>query len=945
MIKTESGYQLSASDLMRFTTCRHATQLDIARLAGEGPERAEDSDDAALLQRYGDAHEAAHLAGLRDRGLKVIEIRDLEFDEALVATGEALASGADVIFQGALAGGEGAVRWGGWSDFLERVDRPSDLGPFSYEVADTKLKKKPVPGHVLQLVLYSDLLAPLQGLVPERAHVELGNGERFSFRLGEYSAYARAARRRLEAFVQAPDETRPVPVAGCALCRWRDHCAERWQDEDSLFLVAGVSRTQVSKLEAAGIKTMEALARLTEPVAGMATSTREKLTVQARLQHARRTGTPDYELREVEPGRGFTLMPPPSPGDLYYDIEGDPFYREGRVEGLEYLHGVWDGTNFTPFWAHDHAEERRALEALFEMFDARLGADPGAHIYHYAAYEITALRRLCARHGFGETMLDRWLRERRFVDLFAVVRGGLIASEKSYSIKEMEAFLNVTREGEVKTAGGSVVAYEEWRESGDDHILQEIEDYNEVDCVSTEKLRHWLVTIRPDIPWREVGESQEDKQVEEDAEEQALRARLAASDLAPYRQQLLFDLAQFHAREAKPSAWSVFDAAASDTETLIDNTDTLAGLRALGPSRPEKRSTARDYSFPPQETKLRVGGKAQIALEDGFATVDVIALDRLDRHVTLKLGPKWGKALPDRTDLLPNFAIDARIIQGAIAAVIDDQCGPRDFRATDDLLSGTPPRFRGPSPLGLHDDPVKAVTEAVKALDNSVLPVQGPPGTGKTYVTARAILALVRAGKRVGVASNSHAAIVNVLMGCIGALDPDDPDLTVEMLDVVYKAGSGPDPLMPESHAIQVVTKPDDPAIGSARILGGTAWQFARDDLVGAFDYLFVDEAGQVSLANLVGMSRAARNLVLVGDPRQLPQVIQGTHPWPANLSALEWLLGDHTTIPADRGVFLGTTRRMHPDLCGYISNQFYDHRLEAHPDTAKQRVDAQGMP
>jgi uncharacterized protein len=456
---------LSASDLMRFTGCAHATTLDLMRLRGEGPEPGADTEEAALLQKHGDAHEAAHLERLKRAGRSVVEIPRGDLAADARATRAALARGAEVVFQGAFL----SDNWGGWSDFLLRVERPSALGRFSYEVADTKLKRRPHPKHVLQLVLYSDLLTEVQGVAPEFAHVELGSGERATLRLADYAHYARGARARLEAFVAAPSPTRPIPCADCALCRWADHCESVWAAEDSLFNVAGISRGQVKKLEAAGITTMEALARLDRPVRGMAETTRAKLVTQARLQHARKTGEPAYELRAPEPGEGFDLLPKPRPGDIFYDIEGDP-HHEG---GLEYLHGIWCDGRFHAIWAHDHAAEAKALSELLAFFRARLDADPEARIYHYAPYEITALRRLTTKYGIGEAFLDRLLRERRFVDLYAVVRGGLIASEANYSIKSLEVFYDRRRDGAVKTAGGSVVAYERWRETGDPQILDE----------------------------------------------------------------------------------------------------------------------------------------------------------------------------------------------------------------------------------------------------------------------------------------------------------------------------------------------------------------------------------------------------------------------------------------------------------------------------------------
>ncbi|UWQ85010.1 TM0106 family RecB-like putative nuclease [Leisingera caerulea] len=948
-MKRDNGtLRLSASDLMQFMACPHATKLDLLRLSGIGPKEVEDSDDAALLQKRGDAHEAAYLAALVDQGKSVVGVDTdgIPFAQSVAKTLEALQEGPEIIFQGALEGG----MWGGYSDFLERVERPSKLGAYSYAVADTKLKRKPAPGHVLQLVLYSDLLEQVQGLAPEFAHVVLGSGERFTFRLSEYAAYARDARVRLEEFVSDPAETRPIPCATCDLCRWREHCAETWREEDSLFEVAGISKAQVAKLEAQGTSTLQALSEIKGTVSRMAPETLDKLTAQARLQQARKSGPPTHELRPYQPGKGFDLLPRPAEGDLFYDIEGDPHYEEAGADGLEYLHGIWDGETFTAFWSHDRAQEKRALIDLFAYFKERISRNPKARIYHYASYEITALRRLTTQHGVGEDQLDGWLREHRFIDLYSVVRGGVVASERSYSIKSLEAFYDIEREGEVTTAGGSVVAYENWREVGNQEILDEIEDYNRIDCVSTEMLRDWLISIRPDDmeAWHDLVEPDPEKvQVQEEAA-QELKDVLEASDLPPERRQLLYDLGVFHWREGKPAAWAVFDAAQKSFEELCDDLDCLAGLRAIGPQEVDKRSWTREYTYPPQETKLRAGKGAVVMLPDGrTVTLSIKSIDRTRRRIALRLGQSKSIDLPERLSLLPDFAINARPIPDAIAAVATDQCGDKANRAADDLLSRNAPRFL--NGFALQDDPdgdpVESLKNAVRAMNETVLPVQGPPGTGKTYVTARAILSLVKDGKRVGVASNSHAAIRNVLMGCVDALEEDDLDVTLEDVEIAHKEGQGMD-LLPDGYErIAAIKGNQDQRLTGSHVVGGTAWLFSRPELTGTFDYLFVDEAGQVSLANMVAMSNAARNLVLIGDPRQLPQVVQGSHPPPADLSCLDWMLAEHAIVPPDRGIFLSTTRRMHPDLCSYISEQFYEGRLHSHESTETQRVMATALP
>lgn len=915
----------SATDLMRFMGCSHATTLDLMRLRGEGPEPSADSEDAALLQKQGDAHEAAHLAKLTSAGKGVLQIPRGDLAEDARLTQEALSQGAEVIFQGAFL----SDGWGGWSDFLERVETPSALGSFSYEVADTKLKRRADPKHVLQLVLYSDLLAKIQGVEPEFAHVELGDSTRATLRLADYSSYARMAQQRLEGFVADPQPTRPVPCADCGLCRWADHCNSVWQAEDSLFNVANISRGQVKKLEAAGVHTLEALSTLDHPVRGMAENTQARLVTQARLQQARKTGEPDFELRAPEPGKGFELLPEPQPGDLFYDIEGDPHY-EG---GLEYLHGIWFDGRFQAFWAHDHDAEARALSDLLACFRERISQYPTARIYHYAPYEITALKRLTTKYGIGEAFLDRLLRERRFVDLFAVVRGGLIGSEPNYSIKSMEAFYDRKRDGEVKTAGGSVVAYERWRESHEQHILDEIEDYNRIDCISTEELRDWLVSIRPAGPWPTWAPDGGPKELEEDAEAMALRGLLAGSGMLEDRQKMLFNLGLFHKREAKPAWWGIFDSLGKEDEDLIEDLDALGGLRAMGPREPVGRSVSRRYTFPPQETKLHTGQRPNVPTPEGFTSVGLETMDRQAGELTLKIGLAKAAVLADRLTLHPPAPVNTNVIAQSLRDVIADQCGQRRYQAVDDLLSRAAPRLTT-GPLVPEADPVAGTIAAVGAMDGTVLPIQGPPGTGKTYVTARAILSLVRQGARVGVTSNSHEAIRNVVMGCLNALEEDDLDLE---LDLVHKLGASEDSYSDDCPVRR--TTDNARAEAGRHIVGATAWFFSRDENVQAFDWLFVDEAGQVGLANMVAMGRAARNIVLVGDPRQLPQVIQGAHPGPANLSCLDWMLGDHATVPPDRGIFLPVSRRMHPEVCRFISDQVYAGRLTSHPETANQAV------
>ncbi|MBY3397363.1 TM0106 family RecB-like putative nuclease [Rhizobium laguerreae] len=926
--------RLSASDLMRFKGCRHATALDLRLIEVGDLKPDEDGPEAELLQKQGDDHELAFLDRLKADGHSVIEIPkdNISLEESVRLTLEAMRTGPNIIYQGALLDGA----WGGYSDFLERVVRPSDLGAWSYEVVDTKLKRKPDPKHVLQLCLYSDLIEKVQGVAPEAAHLQLGDGSRFTVRLSEVSAYARNARRMLEAFLVERPETRSEPVSACTLCRWSSHCAEQWDADDGLALVAGISRSQRQKLEAVGITTMAALVVCKDRVPKMAAETQRKLVSQARLQSARRAGgLPAFELRNAEPGKGFGLLPAPDEGDVFYDIEGDPYFPGG----LEYLHGVWyrekDEWAFRAFWAHSREDEGRSVADLLTFLVEHMRRHPNAHIYHYANYEIAALRRLTAQHRTCEAAIDQLQRERRFVDLFKVVSGAMIASEKGYSIKDLEAFYMKKRAGDVATAGSSVVFYEEWRHTGEQRLLDEIHDYNRTDCLSTQLLRDWLVSdVRPTgMAWAVLGEVPEGGSLSnieaEDEEIRVLRAKLqpVRERLGDQVADLLLDLSQFHKREDKPAYWAIFDRLAQESEELLDDLECIQGLEAVSePVQVTKQSFERTYRFPQQETKLRAGTSPCLKPAAMPEDVNLRSIDHDTNTLVLRRSIAKGP-LPDRLDLLPPRPLRNSVLKDAVAAVTEEIIANTGrVPAIEDILTRSRPRFvdglRSPGVISGDGDLSIETSRAIAAMADSTLAIQGPPGTGKTYVSALSIVDLVLAGKRVAVSSNSHKAISNLLKAVADRARVEGMNCRL----VQKTSDDGDEEAYP---GIVFVSDNDAPEIASAHVVGATAWHFARYSDA-AFDYLVVDEAGQVSLANILAMARSSRNIVLVGDPMQLPQPLQGSHPGDSGRSCLEYLIDGHRVVPTDRGIFIPVSRRMHPRVCGFISTAVYEGRLRS---------------
>src|SRR5919201_1389594 len=360
---------VSPSDLTGFLECEHLTQQELAVTRGELTRPARDDPELELVTRRGLEHESRHLAHLRAHQGRVVEF---PFPNGSLAalqaaheqTVRAMREGPEVIYQATFFDG----RWRCHADFLLRVERPSLLGDFSYEVADAKLAHKARPSAILQCCAYSEQLARLQSIDPENFRLILGDRTEEALRYKDFAAYYRSIKRRFEATVLGPPvPTYPDPVDHCDICRWKDVCEQRRREDDHLSIVARMRRDQARRLTEAGITTMAALAESPSPltVDGIGEAAIDRLQRQARLQvRQRETGVIHFEVLPPAGERlGFENLPRPSPRDLFFDMEGGPLVGG---DGLEYLFGILetaaDGSLYHTFWAHDPAAEKRAFE-------------------------------------------------------------------------------------------------------------------------------------------------------------------------------------------------------------------------------------------------------------------------------------------------------------------------------------------------------------------------------------------------------------------------------------------------------------------------------------------------------------------------------------------------------------------------------------------------------
>ncbi len=951
---------VSPTDLTKYLACAHAARLDLSVARGELSKPADAVDESlqALFDR-GIEHERDYLERLRQRGLDVVEIASSGAGPAALAAAErqteqAMADGAAVIYQATFFDG----RWRGHADFLIRRDDRPGRWAWSYDVADTKLSRRMKVAALLQMATYAQRLTTLQQIAPQRLIVVTGDNQEQPYPFADCAAYALRVRAQLLEFLHDAErgaaQTRPEPVAHCNQCRWQPRCGAQWRREDDLSLVAYLRRDQARTLREAGITTVRELAaRSPEQLpATIGDPARQRLADQARLQIAERdSGSPRYELLAPEPLRGLALLPAPSHGDVFFDMEGDPFLGE---HGLEYLFGLVQGGRFTAYWATDPAQEKAAFERLVDHLMNAWAADPDMHVYHYAPYEPSRLKALSGRHGTRGTEVDQLLRGQRLVDLYTVVRQGIRISKESYSIKKLEDFYwgHTRAHVGVSDALGSVVAFERWLKNGDQSVLDDIASYNEDDCRSTEALRDWLEKLRAegggDIAYLrpEHGDGAA-SEASEDAADAVVR--LAADLLAgvpdhgrtevEHARWLLAALLDWHRRESLPQWWEHFARLQMTDEQLLNDTMAIGQLGDAVAVRVEKQSTVWRMTFPAQDTKLGPGEDAWLdprTVEPAGIVVDIDA-----ERGWLELKRRTSRGTPDLTALVPGKPLAdqhqrARLLElGTWVRDHGIDSPDPQWRAARDLLLRRRPRVDA-DPLRRSGEPAEqALQRLAVALDHSVLPVQGPPGTGKTWAGARTVLRLVAAGKRVGITAFSHKAIGNLLDAvCAAAAESGRPVRILQKAAAHQRCTAEAVDCTTDAAVVESAA-----AAGEIDVVAGTSWLFARPGMRAAVDVLVVDEAGQLSLANVLAVSAAAESIVLLGDPQQLAQPVKGQHPSGAEASALEHLLDGHATVPPERGLLLDTTWRMHSSVAAFVSDTCYDGRLLVEPGCERQRI------
>ena len=950
---------LTPSKITAWLDCAHFLTLQHEVEAGA---RAKPSSPfgemAQMLMAKGLEHEAAVLERYRAEGLSVFEVPAQDkaggetFQQWVDRVGDVLAEGHDIVFQMPFV--HEGIR--GIADFLRRVDDP-DTGTSTYEPIDAKLARKEAkPGHVLQLCFYAEAIEAATGVLPERVHIELGSGRSESILVADVLAYWRRLRGQLAKLLadDAPTDTRAKPCDHCQFCDFETVCDAAWRAADSLVHVAGLRTADRLTLQQNGVTTIAALAGLDHEVADIDDARRDTFVRQARLQVEARNApdaTPPFELLaaplvvDAPDAIGFAALPAPDDGDVFLDFEGHPFWHADAE--LFFLFGLIEKSpagawEFRAFWAHDKVEEAAAVQALVDHLASRRAQFPAMHVYHYNHTERSSLERLVTEHGVRELALEQLISTGLFVDLLPIVKGAMQVGVEGYGLKHIERLTDYERGHEIDQGAGAVVEYERWMGSRDEASLTKIAAYNEDDVRATGALRDWLVTQRPaDVAWREAVLGREEPAGDLDARIEALHAIGPGTD-----EHLMGDLLGYWRRERRVVSADAYRRSIADEVDQMDSLSVITRLtfRGVKPQvsaktgKPLKWPWAR-FTFPPQpiDVEIQKGKKLIAAINEQewlFFKLEQIDVAAGELWVTWDDSAVEAGVTPTSLVHYEQFEEGAKLT--ALEDLADEMLAGRAARVGHAMLRRDLPAFqagRGPDG-GVFSGEVPAICGWVTGLDRSYVPIQGPPGTGKTYTGAHMIRTLVNAGLRVGVTAMSHAAIDNLMQAVVDRFREEGERDT---LRAVRKAKEG------SVRGIRYVDDNANVARGDFNVVAGTTWLFASKPMrENPVDVLVVDEAGQLGLADTLAATISATNVILLGDPQQLPQVSQASHPGGAGASALEHLLAGELTVPADRGVLLDTTWRMHPDVCGFISEVMYGGKLHSHESCAGQSAAGQ---
>jgi len=980
-MKNDHDRLKTASRLKNWIACNYTT---VNEINNKGLKKKDHSTTETIRKKRGDEFEAKIYKKLIKQFPKHIQIKKNE--DRFEKTKEAIKKGYDLIHKAHFK----HKGWVGEIDFLIiDKNKKTKNGKCRYEVYDTKLSSVPQTDHITQISLYSEWIATQQdNELPDFMYLILGiknkekkitkleiDEEVKKYKTLNYQLYFQKNNANYIKFLENDKkDIEPNRCSFCAMCEWSDVCDKIWLEKDHLNQIAKIRKDQIVKIKKHGVKTLSEFAQLkkTEKIKDLNSIILNKHLSQAELLiKFKETKIPQYKILPLEDERGFNKMPKSSAHDLFFDIEGldkilNSEESEQDKQALEYLFGIYDPDNkkepYKYFWAHNQDEEKEKFVELLEFIDKHLKKYPEAHIYHYNHYEKTALTKLMSKHDTHLEQVNDLLRYGKLVDLHAVVNQGIQVSEREYSLKNLEKFYGYKRKGEIKKANDSTDKYLDWIETGEERLLDEIKLYNREDCESTYFLREWLSEIKPNDSLYVVKKEPEIREKNWEKENEELKKLIEKNCTDKEIRQILKDILGFHKREEMIYWQSIFNRAANkNDEDLIDDAKCIGFMEKIdeetqGTNTKGKEIKTFTYKFSKQDFKVKEKDSVIDATDGDLKTYNVgkvIGIDesRKDENIILISSTK---DLPEILSITKDeFVSSQKIIEAIQRFVKSAVNGEKKYKATYEILKKNYPKIKNiktGDAIIKEGDFLKESFEAVDNMDNSYLYFQGPPGVGKTHTAAYIIIELIKKSKKIGITANSHKVIFN-LLDKIEELSSAKENKKFSFKGFHKGSASDPEKKYDKGEYIQHISGVKKVSGKSfdkmdlefekmdADLFSGTAWCFSRPACDEKLDYLFIDEAGQLTTADILAISLSAKNIVIIGDQMQLSSPISAVHPGDSGQSLPEYLLENNDTISSNKGIFIDKSRRLHPKLRGFISENFYDERLKNFDFTEKRKI------
>ena len=958
----------TASRLKNWIACNYTTINEINK---KGLKKKKSSTTEDIRKKRGDEFEEKIYKKLIKQYPKHIKIK--KDDDRFEKTKEALKKGYDLIHKAHFK----HKGWVGEIDFLIKdQNKKTKKGKWRFEVYDTKLSSIAKTDHITQISLYSEWIATQQdNELPDFMYLILGikdkekknnrikiDEEIKQYKTQNYQLYFQNNEANYIKFLDSDKKNiHPERCGFCALCDWSDVCEEQWLAKDHLNQIAKIRKDQISKIKKHGIKTLSQFSKLkeTEKIKDLNSSIFKKHLSQAKLLiEFNKTKIPQYKVLPLEAERGFNKMPKASEHDLFFDIEGldkilNPEESDQDKLGLEYLFGIYDHDNkkepYKYFWAHNQDEEKEKFIELLKFIDKHFKQYPDSHIYHFNHYEKTALTKLMSKHDTCIEQVNDLLRYGKLVDLHAVLNQGMQVSEKEYSLKNLEKFYQYKRKGEIKKANESTDKYLDWIETGEEKLLDEIKLYNREDCESTYFLREWLRGKKPKDSHYAIKKESKERKTNWEKENEDYKRLIEKKCKDEKIKKILRDILGFHKREEMIYWQNIFNRAANkNDEDLIEDAQCIGFMEKIneesGKDGRGKTIKIFTYKFLKQDFKVKEKDNVMNALDGDLQTHrvgKVLSIDESKKDENI-IEISTAKNLPEILSVAKDDYVNHKVIIDAIRRFVESAVkGEKKYKATYEILKKNYPKIKNikeGETIIKEGDFLKESFKTVESMQNSYLYFQGPPGVGKTHAAAYIIIELIKKSKKIGITANSHKVIFN-LLNKIEELAKDNFSFEG------YHKGSSSDPEkryvngkfiknISDSKVMDMQFKDMD-----ANLFSGTAWCFSRPACEEKLDYIFIDEAGQLTTADIVAISLSAQNVVIIGDQMQLSSPISAVHPGESGKSIPEFLLEDQDTISSNKGIFIDKSRRLHPKLCKFTSENFYDGRLKNFPFTEKRKI------